>query len=66
MEEMIRWRTPGGGATETLTLGLLIRDPELTAQVLRCLENRPVRVVMEMRDVGAAPDAVIDLSLIHI
>jgi len=63
MEEMIRWRPAPGGATETLTLGLLIRDPELTAQVLRCLEDRPVRVVMEMRDVGAASEAVIDSDI---
>lgn len=63
MEEMIRWRPARGGATEPLTLGLMIGDEELSAQVLKSLEGRPVRVVMELREAGTAPETVIDADL---
>ncbi len=60
MDELIRWRPGGGHARDAVTLGLMIADRELSAQVLGCLGEQSLRVVMEMPEVGSTPDSLID------
>ena len=60
MQELTRWRPGRSEAPEELTLGLLIAERELSAQVQRCLLERPMRVVLELPEVGAAPEVLID------
>ena len=50
---------------EQLAVGLMIADPELSAQLVRALEGLSVRIVMEMRDVAAAEEALIEREVIR-
>jgi pilus assembly protein CpaE len=48
---------------QEVTLGLMLSDPELSAQVLGSLGELPVRVVMEIPDVAGAGEDFIDSEL---